>query len=216
MFLWWRRAHNSCWTRQRCVLVETSNRKHKQWSNRFAATPSKDDQHQIQRVSHLNIIKLLASHGAQIDRQDVRDKTPHKHAQAATESPEASNPSFNRVATVYLLKKLEMAWGTVLELRKHRQPAIFGGLGSKCHATEGLCIRIRIQQTPWHTNKKYHFHNKPMLQLDAKNNSAQKKTLASLSETRAKPKNSQHKSIAVLHVKSFCRLHRHRKMYSHL
>ena len=75
----------------------------------FAAAPSKDDQHQIRRVSQLDIINLLASHGAQIDGQDVRDKTPRDHAQGASESPETSNPSFNRAAAVYLLKKLEMA-----------------------------------------------------------------------------------------------------------
>ena len=90
MFLWWRRAHNSC---SACGVV--------------------------QHVSQLDIIYLLATHGTQIDRQIVRDKTPRSHAQAACESPETSDPSFNRVATVYLFKKLEIARGTVLELRRH-------------------------------------------------------------------------------------------------
>ena len=99
MFLWWRRAHNSC---SACGVVQHG-------SIEKAATPSKNDQHQIQRVSQLDIIYLLATHGTQIDRQIVRDKTPRSHAQAASESPETSNPSFNRAAAVYLLKKLEIA-----------------------------------------------------------------------------------------------------------
>ena len=73
----------------------------------FAAAPSKDDQHQMQRVSHLEIIKLLASWGAQIDRQDKSGKTPWKYAHEASKRRETSDPSFQRAAAAELLKELE-------------------------------------------------------------------------------------------------------------
>ena len=73
----------------------------------FAAAPSKDDQHRMQRVSHLEIIKLLASYGAKIDRQDIRGKTPWKHAKEASERPETRHPCFQRDAAAKLLEELE-------------------------------------------------------------------------------------------------------------
>ena len=73
----------------------------------FAAAPSKDDQHQIQRVSQLEIIKLLASFGAKIDRQDKSSKTPRDHAKEASDRRETRHPCFKRAAAAKLLEELE-------------------------------------------------------------------------------------------------------------
>ena len=75
----------------------------------FAAAPSKDDQHRMQRVSQLEIIKLLASHGAKIDREDERGKTPKKHAEESANRKETCDPSFKRDAAAKLLEELENA-----------------------------------------------------------------------------------------------------------
>ena len=73
----------------------------------FAAAPSKDDQHQIQRVSQLEIIKLLAEYGAKIDRKDNRRKTPRDHAEEASNHRETRHPCFQRAAAAKLLQELE-------------------------------------------------------------------------------------------------------------
>ena len=73
----------------------------------FAAAPSKDKQHQMHRVSHLAIIKLLASYGAKIDREDDRGKTPKQHAKEAAERQETGDPRFQRAAAAALLEELE-------------------------------------------------------------------------------------------------------------
>ena len=43
----------------------------------FAAAPSKDDQHQVRRVSQLDITNLLAPHRAQIDSQPLATRGEH-------------------------------------------------------------------------------------------------------------------------------------------
>ena len=74
----------------------------------FAAAPSKDNQRQRQRVSQLEIIKLLASRGAQVDRRDANGKTPRDHAkQAASQRAETSKPRWRRGAAAKLLEVLE-------------------------------------------------------------------------------------------------------------
>eukprot|EP00930_Biecheleria_cincta_P022129 TRINITY_DN16203_c0_g1_i1.p1 TRINITY_DN16203_c0_g1~~TRINITY_DN16203_c0_g1_i1.p1 ORF type:complete len:335 (-),score=68.85 TRINITY_DN16203_c0_g1_i1:113-1090(-) len=73
----------------------------------FAAAPSRDEGRKEQRVSQIEIIKLLAQHGAKIDRKDERGRTPREHAEAASKAPTTSDRRWRRAEAASLLAELE-------------------------------------------------------------------------------------------------------------
>jgi hypothetical protein len=75
----------------------------------FAAAPSKDEQQKDQRVSQLDIIKLLSQHRAKIDRKDDRGRTPRAHAEAGAKAPATSDPRWKRAQAARMLADLEKA-----------------------------------------------------------------------------------------------------------
>ena len=75
----------------------------------FAAAPSKDNCRQEQRVSCLDIIKLLVTHGAIIDRGDRLGRTPREYAEAASKALVTSDPLLQRAQAAKLLGELDNA-----------------------------------------------------------------------------------------------------------
>ena len=73
----------------------------------FAAAPSKDDCRQEQRVSQLDIIRLLAKHGASIDRRDRWGRSPRDHAEASSKALVTSDPRLKRAQAAKLLGELD-------------------------------------------------------------------------------------------------------------
>ena len=73
----------------------------------FAAAPSKDNCRQEQRVSSLDIIKLLVTHRAIIDREDRWGRTPREYAEAASKAVLTSDPSLQRARAAKLLLEFE-------------------------------------------------------------------------------------------------------------
>ena len=74
----------------------------------FAAAPSKDNRLQEQRESSLEIIKLLATHGAIIDNRDRRKRTPRDYAERASKVSVTSDPRLKRAQAAKLLGELEL------------------------------------------------------------------------------------------------------------
>ena len=72
----------------------------------FAAAPSKDNDTQTQRVSQLEIIRLLAERGAPLKTKDKRNRTPQDQARAESQ---LLPPYYRRTEAANLLKELESA-----------------------------------------------------------------------------------------------------------
>ena len=72
----------------------------------FAAAPSKDNETQMQRVSQIDIIKLLAERGAPLNTKDKRNRTPQDQARAESQ---LLPPYYLRTEAANLLKELESA-----------------------------------------------------------------------------------------------------------
>jgi len=75
----------------------------------FAAAPSRDEAKKEQRVSALELIKLLISWEAKRDRKDDRGKTPRDYAEADSNRPLTSDPRLKRAQAAALLREDESA-----------------------------------------------------------------------------------------------------------
>ena len=72
----------------------------------FAAAPSKDNETQEQRMSQLDIIRLLAQRGAPLNTIDKRNRTPQDQARAESQLLPAE---CRRTEAANLLRELESA-----------------------------------------------------------------------------------------------------------